>query len=218
MPQYASDVSNEELSNASKSLHEVGIEVYNVDGSFRDLDVILGELSAKWDTLSDAQQSNISYNVAATRQSSKFKNILTAWSDAMSLATEATNSQGNALENQAKYEESFTGKITKIKAQMDEFWLSFYDSAGTKNILDFVINLTEAFTDLAQTVGPIKTLVATIVGLSFGKNGLSQLFKFFKSGGLSNAVAQPNPGCYSRYNLWGCYCKENHIMAWQSMQ
>jgi TP901 family phage tail tape measure protein len=65
MPQYASDVSNEELSNASKSLHEVGIEVYNVDGSFRDLDVILSELSAKWDTLSDAQQSNISYNVAA---------------------------------------------------------------------------------------------------------------------------------------------------------
>lgn len=77
MPQYASEVSNEELSNASKSLHDVGIEVYNTDGSFRELDVILGELSAKWDTLSDAQQSNISYNIAATRPrlTSVYRNI-----------------------------------------------------------------------------------------------------------------------------------------------
>lgn len=65
MPGYADEVSNEELSNASKSLNEIGIQVYESNGEFRQLDVILGELSAKWDTLTDAQKANISYNVAA---------------------------------------------------------------------------------------------------------------------------------------------------------
>ena len=68
MPAFADEVSNEELSNASKSLSEIGIQVYDAAGEFRELDTIIGELSAKWDTLSDAQQSNISYNIAATRQ------------------------------------------------------------------------------------------------------------------------------------------------------
>lgn len=67
MPEYAADVSNEDLSQASESLHKVGVEVYNTDGSFRDLDTILSELNAKWDGLTDAQKANISYNVAATR-------------------------------------------------------------------------------------------------------------------------------------------------------
>lgn len=67
MPGYADEVSNEELSKASESLHEIGVEVYNTDGSYRELGTILTELQGKWDGLTDAQQANISYNVAATR-------------------------------------------------------------------------------------------------------------------------------------------------------
>lgn len=65
MPGYADEVSNEELSKASESLHEIGVEVYNTDGSYRELGTILTELQGKWDGLTDAQQANISYNVAA---------------------------------------------------------------------------------------------------------------------------------------------------------
>lgn len=65
MPAYADEVSNEELSKASESLHQVGIEVYNADGSYRELGTILSELQGKWDSLTDAQQANISFNVAA---------------------------------------------------------------------------------------------------------------------------------------------------------
>jgi TP901 family phage tail tape measure protein len=63
----ADEVDTNTLSDASKALHDVGVEVYNLDGSFRPLMTILGELSAKWNDLSDAQQANISYAVAATR-------------------------------------------------------------------------------------------------------------------------------------------------------
>lgn len=65
MPQYANEVNNEELSNASASLHSVGIDVYNPDGSDRGIITVLSELKSKWNDLTDAQQAKIAFDVAA---------------------------------------------------------------------------------------------------------------------------------------------------------
>lgn len=63
--ELSGEVDNETLSKASESLHKIGVEVYNTDGAFRQFDVIIGELANKWDSLSDAEQANISFNIAA---------------------------------------------------------------------------------------------------------------------------------------------------------
>lgn len=193
MPEYAADVSNEDLSQASESLHKVGVEVYNTDGSFRDFDTILSELNAKWDGLTDAQKANISYNVAATRQTSKFKNILEAWTDSMNLANEATTTSGNAEANQEKYMESFSGKIQAIKTQMDEFWLNFYNSDQVSGALDFVQGLTEGFTGLEEAIGPIPTLITAVFSALTVKNAAAKGLEFLvgkdgQASGLANAV------------------------------
>lgn len=193
MPEYAADVSNEDLSQASESLHKVGVEVYNTDGSFRDLDTILSELNSKWDGLTDAQKANISYNVAATRQTSKFKNILEAWTDSMNLANEATTTSGNAEANQEKYMESFSGKIQAIKTQMDEFWLNFYNSDQVSGALDFVQGLTKGFTGLEEAIGPIPTLITAVFSALTVKNAATKGLEFLvgkdgQASGLANAV------------------------------
>ena len=59
------EVDNETLSNASESLHQIGIEVYNADGSYRNFKTIMSELAAKWGSLTDAEKANISFNIAA---------------------------------------------------------------------------------------------------------------------------------------------------------
>lgn len=61
------EVDNETLSKASKALNDIGIKVYETSGEYRKFDVIMGELAEKWDSLTDAQRANISYQVAATR-------------------------------------------------------------------------------------------------------------------------------------------------------
>lgn len=67
MPQYADEVDNATLSNASASLHAVGVDVYNPDGSDRGIITVLSELKSKWNDLTDAQQAKIAFDVAATR-------------------------------------------------------------------------------------------------------------------------------------------------------
>ena len=67
MPQYADEVDNATLSNASASLHAIGVDVYNPDGSDRGIITVMSELKDKWDDLTDAQQNKIAFDVAATR-------------------------------------------------------------------------------------------------------------------------------------------------------
>lgn len=193
MPQYADEVDNATLSNASESLHSVGIDVYNPDGSDRGIITVLSELKAKWDDLSDAQQAKIAFDVAATRQTSKFKSILDAFSESMTLAGEATTTSGNAEANQEKYMESFSGKIQAIKTQMDEFWLNFYNSDQVSGALDFVQGLTKGFTGLEEAIGPIPTLITAVFSALTVKNAAAKGLEFLvgkdgQASGLANAV------------------------------
>ena len=61
----ADEVDNETLSKASAALADIGIQVYTSEGEFRSFGTIIGELADKWDSLTDVQQSNLSYQIAA---------------------------------------------------------------------------------------------------------------------------------------------------------
>lgn len=106
----------------------------------------------------------------------------------MSLAEEATNAQGNAEANQEKYMESFNGKVQAIKTQMDEFWLNFYKSDQVTGVLDFVHSITEAFTGLEKTLGPMPALITAIFSAMTVKNATTKGLRFLYNGGLTKAV------------------------------
>lgn len=188
MPQYADEVDNATLSNASASLHAIGVDVYNPDGSDRGIITVMSELKDKWDDLTDAQQAKISYDVAATRQTSKFKSMLDAFTDSMSLAEEATTANGNAEANQEKYMESTAGKLQAIKTQMQDFWVNFYNSGTVNGVLEFVHSLTEGFTSLEKTLGPIPALLTAVFAAMTVKNATMAGLKFLGGGGLATVV------------------------------
>lgn len=188
MPQYADEVDNAALSNASASLHAIGVDVYNPDGSDRGIITVMSELKDKWDDLTDAQQAKISYDVAATRQTSKFKSMLDAFTDSMSLAEEATTANGNAEANQEKYMESTAGKLQAIKTQMQDFWVNFYNSGTVNGVLEFVHSLTEGFTSLEKALGPIPALLTAVFAAMTVKNATMAGLKFLSFGGLVKVV------------------------------
>lgn len=188
MPQYADEVDNAALSNASASLHAIGVDVYNPDGSDRGIITVMSELKDKWDDLTDAQQAKIAFDVAATRQTSKFKSMLDAFTDSMSLAEEATTANGNAEANQEKYMESTAGKLQAIKTQMQDFWVNFYNSGSVNGVLEFVHSLTEGFTSLEKTLGPIPALLTAVFAAMTVKNATLAGLKFLSGGGLATVV------------------------------
>lgn len=152
------EVDNETLSQASESLKKVGIEVYNLDGSYREFDVIMGELASKWDGLTDAEKSNISFNIAATRQTNLLSAVLSNFSDSMQLAEEATNANGNALENNQKWVDSFGGHLQSLENTAKSAWINILDSETIKGGVDLLNILLERLTKFIDTVGVLPTL------------------------------------------------------------
>ena len=176
--ELSEEVDNETLSQASESLKKVGIEVYNLDGSYREFDVIMGELASKWDGLTDAEKSNISFNIAATRQTNLLSAVLSNFSDSMQLAEEATNANGSALENQQKYMESFSGHLQSLETEAKIAWLNILDSETLKDGVDLLTGLVKVVGQLVDTFGLLGT-AAGIGGIVAG----------FKNVGINTLVA-----------------------------
>lgn len=172
------EVDNETLSQASESLKKVGIEVYNLDGSYREFDVIMGELASKWDGLTDAEKSNISFNIAATRQTNLLSAVLSNFSDSMQLAEEATNANGNALENNQKWVDSFGGHLQSLENTAKSAWINILDSETIKGGVDLLNILLERLTKFIDTVGVLPTLA-----------GIGGVVAGFKNVGIDTLVA-----------------------------
>lgn len=159
-------IDNETLSKASASLNEIGIAVYNASGEYRSFDIIMSELANKWDQLTDAQRANISFNIAATRQTSILSAVLKNWAASSELAANATNNSNNALKNQAKYEASLAGKIQASKTNISAMVSGLEDST----VINVILDLAKAVTKLLSVIPAGGLFTAIIGGLSAIKN------------------------------------------------
>lgn len=168
--ELSDEVDNETLSKASESLHQIGVEVYNLDGSYRKFDTIMQELSSKWDNLTDAERANLSYNIAATRQTNLLSALLETYSDSMQLATEAQQTNGNALANQAKYAESYSAKIQSVSTAMQTFAVHFLNTDSFKFLLDVVKSLVTGIDDLVRGFGALSVVIPVVAITTFVKN------------------------------------------------
>lgn len=155
-----------EISDAEKSLRSVGIEVRKTDGEFKDFNDTMSELSKQWDSLSDVEKSNISFNLAGTRQINVIQTLLRNWSDYEDLVNKANNSTGVTLENQQKYAESLTGKLGELSAIWSNISNDAVDSSFLKGLADAGI----AVSSLIEKFGLLKTTIASVGIAAFVKN------------------------------------------------
>ena len=159
---YAGDdeIDNETLSNASKALHGIGVEVYKQGGEYREFDVIMSELAEKWDSLSDAQKANISFAIAATRQTNLLSVVLKNYKESTDLATRAVNEHGSAMKNQEKYLNSTAGHLKTLGASVSTLWIRIFQSMPVNEITGVLASITK-FLALAAEKQPALTAIAT---------------------------------------------------------
>lgn len=161
-----------DISNAEASLRAVGVEVRSSSGEFRDLDSILGDLSDKWDSISDTEKSNISFEVAGTRQTNIIKSLMKSWDKYEQRVEDATNlTNSPTLANQEKYAESMTGHLEELSAAAESFWVTFIDTQSAKSAVDFLTNVIGLLEKLTSTFGSLGTIGAGMTLFSLFKHG-----------------------------------------------
>lgn len=100
--------------------------------------------------------------------------ILSNWSDTMDLATKATETQGNALENQQKYLDSYTGKLQGASTALDTLKLHLLDSDAFKDGIDGITSLIQVLDKLISTFGTLPVASAAL-GAVFGAKNVGGL-------------------------------------------
>ena len=170
------------LNKYSEALMAVGVNIKDSNGEMKEMDTILTEMAAKWDTLNKSQQVALAQTVAGVRQYTQLIALMDNW-DFMeeNLATSA-NSTGALEEQQKIYEESWAASQDRVKASMEGIFDSVIED-------DFFIGLNNA---LADTLGVVEKLVDAMGGmpgaLSLVGILVTSIFKDQLTNGINNAI------------------------------
>jgi len=154
------------LSKAQDALAEVGVSVRDSSGEMRDVSEIIDELGNKWQNLSKEQQQNTLINVAGTYQQNRLSALMNNWSMAISANETALNSQGSAMREQEKYNQSLEGRLNRL----DTAWTSFSKTIGDTIVYDSIVVVTKALetmTDKGNSVVSTIGLLPPLFGTAY---------------------------------------------------
>ena len=175
------------LNKYSSALEAVGVNIKDDTGNLKDMDNILSEIGAKWETLSKDQQVALAQTVAGVRQYTQFVALMDNW-DFMgeNLAT-AYGAEGTLEKQQKIYEESWEAARNRLQASVE----TLYDELLKD---DFFIWLTDALSDV---VGLIDKIVNSMGGLAGLLPGLILLMNKLWGDKIINGISS------AAYNIAG---------------
>ena len=161
------------LNKYSAALAKVGIDIKDVNGDMKDMDVILNEMGAKWNTLAKDQQLALAQTVAGVRQYTQLVALMDNWDVFQENLNTAYTAEGSLQEQADIYAESWEAAQKRVKASLQEIYSALIPE-------DFIINFTSATADVLDGVGDIlrgmggfKTILLMISSIALKQFGPS---------------------------------------------
>ena len=152
-------------SNAEKALNSIGLSARTSNGDFKDLEVILGEVAAKWGTLSDATKQYVSEQMAGNNRRSYFIGLMENYERVEQLQTKAENSSGKLMEASEKKANSLEGQLNKLQnawARLYEAMINGSVAKGGVSALTKTINLLAKGLENLHIILPAVTASALV--------------------------------------------------------
>lgn len=167
------------FNDVDAALRTVGVSLTDTTGQMRNLDEVIFELAAKWDTLDRNTQKWIANEAAGSRQQSRFLALMSDNSRLTELYNTAMNSQDAALVQQAKTMDSLQTKIANLKNTFTEFYTSIISGQGIKDFIDIIQSLFDKFNNglpgMLSGITQIINVIKTIKSLSTLATGVINL-------------------------------------------
>jgi TP901 family phage tail tape measure protein len=102
------------LNKYSEALNKVGINIKDTSGQMKDMNTILNEMGAKWDTLSKDQQIALAQTVAGVRQYGQLVSLMENFDDYQANLTEAQGADGELAAQSAIYAEGWEAARDRV--------------------------------------------------------------------------------------------------------
>ena len=143
------------LGSYSQALMKVGVNIKDSNGQLKEMDTILNEMAAKWDTLNKDQQVALAQNVAGVRQYTQLIALMENW-DKMQTNLNTANTASGTLQSQADiYAESWEAARDRVKAAAEKIYSDLLKD-------DFFIDLLK---NIEKILGFVDSLINQLGGL-----------------------------------------------------
>ena len=191
-PLEISEVDGEEVdyNKIDTALKTIGVDLKDANGQFRDFDQVMLDISARWDSLSQAQQRYIATTAAGSRQQSRFIAMVSNYDRTMQLMEAANNSAGASDEQFGKTMDSLESKLNKLHNAWQQFTMGIANNGMIKLAVDGLtgfLNVTNKIIDtLSLGSGVFKSFLsifAAFTGLKVAGRAANSLI-----GGLGGLV------------------------------
>lgn len=140
-------------------------------GQLRGAYDILNDLNKVWNELDKNTQEGLAFAAGGTRQKSVFLSIMSNWESVEKSVQSATDSMGSAEEENTKYLESLSGKLTILESAIEKLSNTVLNSG----ILGFFVDLgttgVNAIDSLVNALTPLST-IGLIGGGVLSANGI----------------------------------------------
>lgn len=142
------DEDGTDVNNVEKALRNIGVELRDAQGEFRDLDKVLIDVGKRWPDITRSQQAYVATTLAGTRQQTRLIALFENFDRTLELITVSQNSAGAAAIQHAKFMEGLEAATTNLKTSFQEFITSI---ANSDQML-FIIDGLRVGIDLLNTV------------------------------------------------------------------
>lgn len=159
------------LNKYSSALEAVGVNIKNEAGQLKDMDEILDEIGAKWNTIGKDQQIALAQTVAGVRQYNQFIALMDNW-DFMQENLQTVAKASGTLDEQAQiYAESWEAARKRVQAAAegiyqdllkDDFFIWLTNGFGS--VLEFIDKIIDSLGGLSGVLPGIALLVNKIFG------------------------------------------------------
>lgn len=159
---------SEVIANIEKTFQKYtrgAVTMYDSNRELRSTYDVLSDLHSVWDSLSSSAQAYVTEAVAGNRQNKVLMALMGNWATVEQVIAESANASGSALEENAKYADSVTGKLNNLKQAWNELAQATLNSDVIKFVLEALTGLVKIMTKLGGLGNIIISIGALIAAL-----------------------------------------------------
>lgn len=176
------------LNKYSQALESVGVNIKQSNGQLKEMDQILDELGAKWDTLNKDQQVALAQTVGGTRQYTQLVALMDNWDKVQKNINIAANAEGELQKQQDVYMESLGAHMKQLKAESEDLYSDLFNSEDLIAWVDALTKGVKVIDSLVSSLGGLNNIAPTL--LFTGANAMSGKIADSINGSINNRRIQ----------------------------
>jgi TP901 family phage tail tape measure protein len=167
-----------DVSRVDTALRQIGVNLKDTNGQFRDMEDVLTEVGNKFSSLNKMQQASVAVALAGTRQQSRLLAIFQDFDRTLELVQTSEESAGATTAQHLKFMEGMEASLTNLRTSYQRFITTITESEVVIGIVRALSSAIDSVTNILNSLGLSgKNAMIVIIGLAGALKGLQVVQK-----------------------------------------